>query len=415
MASNTQNNNHKPHLPSVERIQEELASAESIDDFFGREGIFARLFSKTLEEMLEGELTAHLGYEKHAAEGRNSGNSRNGKRDKKLRTQTGDVNIQVPRDRKGDYHSPILEQHAASNTLEEKIINLYAKGISTRDIQDTMQDLYGIEVSAATISTITDKVWVLVEEWQNRPLERVYPIIYLDGLYVKLRQDGKVENCAVYVVMGVDLEGHKDILGQWVSQGSEGANFWLSVLTDLQTRGVQDIFIACVDGLKGFKEAIQSVFPQTAVQKCVVHQIRTSLKYIPWEDRKAFANDLKKIYKAPTREEAETQLLNLSETWSDLYATAVRSWENNWEDLATMFDYPAEIRYLIYTTNAIEGYNRQLRKVTKNKAAFPSDKAVRKLLFLANRNITAKWTMPVPKWPKILNQLAIRFEGRFVI
>jgi transposase-like protein len=415
MASNTQKNDRKPHLPSVERIQQELASAESIDDFFGREGIFARLFSKTLEEMLEAELTAHLGYEKHAAEGRNSGNSRNGKRDKKLRTQTGDVNIQVPRDRNGEYHSPLLEQHAASNTLEEKIINLYAKGISTRDIQDTMQDLYGIEVSAGTISAITDKVWALVEEWQNRPLETIYPIIYLDGLYVKLRQDGKVENCAVYVVLGIDLEGRKDILGQWVSQGSEGANFWLSVLTDLQTRGVEDIFIACVDGLKGFKEAIQSVFPQTAVQKCVVHQIRNSLKYIPWEDRKAFADDLKKIYKAPTREEAETQLLNLAETWGDQYTTAVRSWENNWEDLATMFDYPAEIRYLIYTTNAIEGYNRQLRKVTKNKAAFPSAKAVRKLLFLANRNITAKWTRPVPKWAKILNQLAIRFEGRFEI
>lgn len=415
MASNTQNNDRKPHLPAVETIQRELASAESIDDFFGREGIFARLFSKTLEEMLEAELTAHLGYEKHAAEGRNSGNSRNGKRDKKLRTQTGDVNIQVPRDRNGDYQSPLLEQHAVSNTLEEKIINLYAKGISTRDIQDTMQDLYGIDVSAGTISAITDKVWGLVEEWQNRPLETIYPIIYLDGLYVKLRQDGKVENCAVYVVLGVDLEGHKDILGQWVSQGSEGANFWLSVLTDLHTRGVEDIFIACVDGLQGFKEAIQSVFPQTAVQKCVVHQIRHSLKYIPWEDRKAFANDLKKIYKAPTREEAETQLLNLAETWRDQDATAVRSWENNWEDLATMFDYPAEIRYLIYTTNTIEGYNRQLRKVTKNKAAFPSDKAVRKLLFLANRNITAKWTMPVPKWPKILNQLAIRFEGRFAI
>jgi len=415
MASNTSNDESKPHLPSVERIQQELASAESIDDFFGREGIFARLFSKTLEEMLETELTAHLGYEKYAPEGRNSGNSRNGKREKKLRTETGDVHIQVPRDRKGEYKSPLLERHAASNTLEEKIINLYAKGVSTRDIQDTMRDLYGIDVSAATISTITDKVWTLVEEWQNRPLEGIYPIIYLDGLYVKLRQDGKVESCAVYVVLGIDLEGHKDILGQWVSQGNEGANFWLSVLTDLQARGVEDIFIACVDGLKGFKDAIQSVFPRTAVQRCLVHQIRNSLKYVIWEDRKAVANDLKKIYRAPTREEAETQLLQLSETWADKYAMAVRSWENNWEDLATMFDYPAEIRRLIYTTNAIEGYNRQLRKVTKNKAAFPSAKAVRKLLFLANRNITARWTVPIPKWAKILNQLAIRFEGRFEI
>ncbi len=415
MASNTQKNKQNKHLPSVERIQRELGSAESIDDFFGREGIFARLFASTLEEMLETELTAELGYEKYASEGRNTGNSRNGKRAKKLRTQTGDVSIRIPRDRKGDYHSPLLEQHAASNTLEEKIINLYAKGISTRDIQDTMEDLYGIEVSAGTISRITDKVWALVEEWQNRPLESIYPIIYLDGLYVKLRQEGKVENCAVYVVMGIDLEGHRDILGQWVSKGNEGANFWLSVLSDLQARGLEDVFIASVDGLKGFKEAIQSVFPLAAVQKCVVHQIRNSLKYVPWEDRKAVANDLKKIYKAPTREEAETELLNLAENWGDNYATAVRSWENNWEELATMFDYPAEIRRLIYTTNAIEGYNRQLRKVTKNKAAFPSDKAVRKLLFLANRNITAKWTVPIPKWAKILNQLAIRFEGRFKI
>jgi transposase-like protein len=397
----------------VETIQRELGSAESIDDFFGREGIFARLFAKTLEEMLEAELTAHLGYEKHASEGRNSGHSRNGKRSKKLRTQTGDVDIQVPRDRNSEYQSPLLEQHAASNTLEEKIINLYSKGISTRDIQDTMQDLYGIDVSAATISTITDKVWSLVEEWQNRPLERSYPIIYLDGVYVKLRQDGKVENCAVYVVLGIDLEGHRDILGQWLSEGTEGANFWLSVLSDLQARGVEDVFIACVDGLKGFKEAIQSVFPQSAVQRCLVHQIRNSLKYVTWEDRKAVAKDLKKIYRAPTREEAETHLLQLSEIWGEKYAMAVRSWENNWEDLATMFDYPAEIRRLIYTTNAIEGYNRQLRKVTKNKAAFPSAKAVRKLLFLANRNISAKWTMPVQKWAKILNQLAIRFEGRF--
>jgi transposase-like protein len=413
MASNTQKTDNRPPLPSVETIQRELGSAESIDDFFGREGIFARLFAKTLEEMLEAELTAHLGYEKHASEGRNSGHSRNGKRSKKLRTQTGDVDIQVPRDRNSEYQSPLLEQHAASNTLEEKIINLYSKGISTRDIQDTMQDLYGIDVSAATISTITDKVWSLVEEWQNRPLERSYPIIYLDGVYVKRRQDGKVENCAVYVVLGIDLEGHRDILGQWLSEGTEGANFWLSVLSDLQARGVEDVFIACVDGLKGFKEAIQSVFPQSAVQRCLVHQIRNSLKYVTWEDRKAVAKDLKKIYRAPTREEAETHLLQLSEIWGEKYAMAVRSWENNWEDLATMFDYPAEIRRLIYTTNAIEGYNRQLRKVTKNKAAFPSAKAVRKLLFLANRNITAKWTMPVQKWAKILNQLAIRFEGRF--
>lgn len=415
MASKKTQQNDKAHVPSIETIQRELGSAENIDDFFGRDGIFSRLFAKTIEQMLEAEMTAELGYEKYASAGRNSGNNRNGKRSKKLRTQTGDVEIEVPRDRNGEFHSPLLEQHASSNVLEEKIMGLYAKGVSTRDIQETMRELYGIEVSAATISTITDKVWSLVEEWQNRPLASIYPILYLDAIFIKLRQEGKVENCAVYVVLGVDLEGHRDVLGHWVGQGAEGANFWLSVVTDLQTRGVEDVFIACVDGLQGFKDAIQAVFPKAAVQRCIVHQIRNSLKYVTWDDRKAFAKDLKTIYQAPTREEAETQFLKVSETWGEQYAMAIRSWENNWDELTTMFDYPAEIRRLIYTTNAIEGYHRQVRKVTKNKAALPSPKAVRKLLFLANRNITTKWTAPMRHWAKILNQLAIRFEGRLPI
>jgi putative transposase len=401
-------------LPSVERIQQELARAKSIDDFFGKEGIFARLFADTLEQMLEAELTAHLGYPRHAPEGRNSGNSRNGKRTRKLRTSSGDSTIEVPRDRNSTFQSPLLQAYQTStNELEDKIIGLYAKGMSARDIQDTLHEAYGVEVSAATVSTVTDKVWALVETWQNRPLAAIYPIVYLDAIHLKLRRDGKVVNTAVYIVLGVDLDGYRDVLGHWVGDGAEGANFWLSVITDLQARGVQDIFIACIDGLTGFKDAIQAVFPHTQIQRCLIHQVRQSLTYVSWKDRKAFTADLKTIYQAPTREAAETKLLELAERWSERYPMAVRSWESNWEDLATMFEYGAEIRRLIYTTNSIEGYNRQLRKVTKTKGAFPTDEAARKLLFLANRDITRKWIAPVPNWARIRNQLAIRFAGRF--
>jgi transposase-like protein len=250
-------------LPSVERIQHELASAQSIDDFFGKEGIFARLFAGTLEQMLEAELTAHLGYPPYAATGRNSGNSRNGKRSRNLRTSTGDVTIQVPRDRNGDFQPVLLDKYQTStNELEDKIIALYAKGVSTRDIQETLHELYGVEVSAATISTVTDKVWSLVEAWQSRPLAAVYPIVYLDAIHLKLRRESKVVNTAVYIVLGVDLDGQRDVLGYWIGDGAEGANFWLSVVTDLQTRGVEDILITCIDGLTGFKEAIQAVFPR---------------------------------------------------------------------------------------------------------------------------------------------------------
>ncbi len=403
-------------LPSVERVQQELATASSMDDFFGKEGIFARLFATTLEQMLEAELTAQLGYERYEAAGRNSGNSRNGKRPRKVRSSAGDVTIQVPRDRNATFQSPLLEPYQTStNELEDKIIALYAKGISTRDIQETLREVYGVEVSPATISTVTDKVWGLVEAWQNRPLAAIYPIVYLDAIHLKLRRDGKVLNTAVYVVLGVDLEGQRDVLGHWVGDGAEGANFWLSVVTDLQARGVQDIFIACVDGLTGFKAAIQAVFPYTHIQRCVIHQIRHSLSYVTWKDRKAFVADLRTIYQAPTREAAETNLLKLGEKWGKQYAIAVRSWEANWDDLATMFDYPPDIRRLIYTTNSVEGYNRQLRKVTKTKGAFPSAEAARKLLFLINRNITRKWTMPVHNWACILNQLAIRFDDRFAV
>ena len=403
-------------MPSAEEVQRALAGVENMDDFFGKDGVFARLFGETLTQMMQGELTAQLGYEPYAAQGRNSGNSRNGSYPKTVRTSNGEVEVEVPRDRNGEYEPQILKKYqTSSNELEDKIVAMYAKGMTTRDIEDHLRDMYGVEASAATISTITNKVMPLVEEWQNRPLVALYPIIYLDAIHYQLRKDHKVDNRAVYIVLAVSLEGYKEVLGHWVSDGEEGASFWLSVVTDLRNRGVEDVFIACVDGLQGFKEAIQSVFPPTAIQRCVIHQIRNSLKYVTWKDRKAFAQDLKTIYQAPTREAAETALLKVADTWGEKYAIAIRSWENNWDDLATMFDYTPEIRRLIYTTNLIEGYNRQLRKVTKNRAAFPSPEAARKLLWLAHRDIAKKWTMPIPNWPIILNQLAIRFEDRFPI
>jgi putative transposase len=400
-------------MPSAEEVQKELSTAKSMDDFFGKEGIFARLFSSTLEQMLEAELSEKLEYEPYEAKGRNSGDSRNGSYPKKLRCSNGEVTIQVPRDRNGEFEPQIVKKYTANtNELEDKIIGMYAKGLSVRDIQDTLQELYGMEVSPATISAITDKVWGLVEAWKSRPLAAIYPIMYLDAIHINLRRDGKVDNTAVYMVLGVDIEGHRDVLGHWAGNGAETANFWLSVVTDLQSRGVKDIFIACMDGLSGFKQAVLAVFPNTQIQRCVIHQIRNSLKYVTWTDRKVFMVDLKQVYQASTREAAEANLVKLGDQWRSKYAVAVRSWENNWEDLATFFAFPDEIRRLIYTTNTVEGYHRQLRKVIKTKGGFPNNEAVRKLLFLANRDITKKWTSPVHNWAIILNQLVIRFEDR---
>ena len=404
------------YMPSAEEVQAELAKVQSMDDFFGKEGVFAKLFATTLEQMLEGEMTEHLGYEPYEAAGRNSGNNRNGHYPKKVRTSTGQTSVRVPRDRNGEFEPQVLAKSAGNtNELEEKILAMYARGMSTRDIAGTLAELYGVDISAATISTITEKVWPLVEAWQNRPLARIYTIIYLDAIHIKLRREGRVANTAVYNVLGVDMEGHRDILGHWIGDGGEGANFWLSVVTDLQNRGVADIFLACVDGLNGFSEAIRAVFPQTQVQRCVIHQIRSSLKYVSWKDHKAFVADLKRVYQAPTRTEAEWNLEQLAQHWETKYPVAVRSWQVNWAELATCFDYPAEIRRIIYTTNTVESYHRQLRKVTKTKAAFPTPEAARKLLYLATQRITRDWTTPIRDWAKILNQLAIRFEGRFAL
>ena len=407
---NTRRDEIQSNMPSFEEVQQALAKAKSIDDFYGKDGIFSRLFANTIEQMLEAELTEDLGYDRYDPEGRNSGNSRNGHYSRQMRSSAGDTEIRVPRDRNGEFQSELLKKN--SNEIEEKIIAMYARGTSTRDIQDMLDELYGISVSPATISKITDKVWGLVEAWQNRPLAPIYAIIYLDALHIKMKRDGKITNVAVYNVLGIDLDGHKDILGHWIGEGGEGANFWLSVITDLQSRGVEDIFIASIDGLAGFKDAIHAIFPLTKIQRCVIHQIRQSLKYIPWKDRKAFTADLKTVYQAATREEAEANLLRLEETWGGKYAAAIRSWQNNWDDLATFFEFSKEIRRMIYTTNTVEGYHRQLRKVLKNKSSFPTPEAARKLLYLATVNITKKWSLPVRDWAKILNQLVIRFEDR---
>jgi len=398
-------------LSDAEELARELAKAESIDDFYGKDGIFARLFSQTVEKMLETELTEKLGYERYEAEGRNSGNNRNGHYSRKMRTSGGDAEIQVPRDRNGEFSSELLKKN--SNEIEQKVIAMYAKGTSTRDIQDMLEELYGISVSADTISKITDKVWELVEAWQNRPLASVYAILFLDALHIKLKREGKVETVAVYNVLGVGLEGKREVLGHWIGEGGEGANFWLSVISDLQNRGVQDVYIASVDGLSGFSDAIHAVYPQAKVQRCVIHQIRHSLKYVTWKDRKAFTADLKTVYQAATREEAEANLQKLEEKWSHKYRAAVKSWQKNWEELATFFEFPNEIRRLIYTTNTVEGYHRQLRKVIKNKSSFPTPQSARKLLYLATMDISEKWTSPIRNWPLILNQLAIRFEDRW--
>lgn len=316
--------------PTAEQISAELATARSMDDFFGREGIFARLFAKTMEEMLEAELSEHLGYEKHEARGRNSGNNRNGRYKKKVRTSSGETTVNIPRDRNGTFESQLLPKYDSNtNELEDKILGLYAKGVSTRDIEETLHEQYGVTLSPTTVSKITDKVTHLVQAWQQRPLAAIYPFLYLDAIHVKIRRNGRVSNTAVYVVMAVDLEGQRDILGHWIGDGGEGANFWLSVITDLQSRGVEDVFIACVDGLEGFSEAIAAVFPRATVQRCIIHQIRNSLRYVSSNDQKAFMADLKTVYKAATRAEAEENLLRLGEVWGERYAIAVRAWVNN--------------------------------------------------------------------------------------
>lgn len=372
---------------------------------------FKELLAPTLQAMLEAEMDNHLGYPKKHPSGNLSGNSRNGHYNKKVASASGLIEIAVPRDRKGEFEPVAVRKYeTVESDIEERIVSMYAKGLSTRDIHEHMRQIYGVEISADLVSSITDKVMPLVKEWQTRPLSAVYPITYLDAVHFKVRESGKIISKAAYIILGINLEGMKEILGIWVGE-NEGAKHWLNVLNEIKLRGVSDIFIACIDGLSGFPEAIREVFPQTEIQRCLVHQIRNTVKYINYKDRKKFCADLKNIYGAPTEEAALAALEQVKKDWSQ-YAVHLKSWENNWSELAVFFVYPEEIRKIIYTTNAIEGLNRQFRKVTKTTSIFPHNESLLKLLWLAQNDITKKWTLPVKNWGKIIGQFSIMFPDR---
>lgn len=370
------------------------------------------IFAETLQTLLEGELDTHLGYAKYAIGDKPTANRRNGRSQKTVLSEYGEVGLAVPRDREGTFTPTIVPKHQTTMVgIEDQVVALYARGMSTRDIQAQLADLYGVDVSPAWVSIITDKLLPLITEWQHRPLAACYPVVFLDAIHYKVRQDGRVVNKAAYMVVGIDLEGYKDVLGMWIGE-HESAKFWLTVLTELQGRGLQDILVVAVDNLTGFSEAIATVFPQADIQKCVVHQVRNSLKYAAQKDYAALAAALKPIYQAATETAGAAALETLAAAWGRKYPTIVRSWRTNWPELATFFRYPVALRKVIYTTNLIEGYHRQLRKVTKSKAQFPTDEALTKSLYLATREATRKWTKRVPNWGQILGQLVIYFEDR---
>lgn len=398
----------------IEQLKADLSKAKNYEDLMGKDGAIKKLIAKSLEQMLESELTEHLGYERYSPNGKNSGNNRNGKSHKTLRNDNGEIEISVPRDRNGQFDPVIVKKYEKTiGPIEDKIISMYAKGMTTRDIQSHITDLYGLDISPTLVSNITERIADLAKQWQNRPLEKIYPIIFLDAIHYKVRNDSnKVTSKAAYTCLAIDMEGKKDLLGLWVSE-TEGANFWLNVLTELKNRGTEDIFIACIDGLTGFPDAINTVFPKTEIQLCVIHQIRNTLKYVASKDQKQFMAELKEVYKAPTEEAALINLDRLEENWGKKYTLAIRSWRNNWNNLATFFKYPEEIRTAIYTTNAVEAVHRQFRKVTKNRALFPNDDALKKMLFLAYRDLSKKWTMPIKNWAVILSNFSIYFQDRF--
>lgn len=370
------------------------------------------IFRETLENALEGEIEHHLGYAKNDVEGNNSGNSRNGYSKKVIQTNFGKTDIKIPRDRKGEFEPKIIGKYEkTTNRIEDQIIAMYAKGMSTRDIEDHMKDIYGIDVSPTMISKITDKIFPKIKEWQSRPLERVYPIVFLDAIHFKVRKENRVVNKAAYTVLGINIEGKKEILGIWVGE-NESASFWLGVCNDLKNRGVEDILIACKDGLSGFSEAISSVFPMAEIQLCVIHEIRNNIKYVPYKYRKSLMKDLKKVYQALTLEEAELKLEEFKTAWGEKYPLITKSWENKWDELTIYFKYPYEMRKLIYTTNIVEGYHRQLRKVTKNKTTYPTDEALVKMIYLATMEIQKKWSQPIRQWKECISQLGIYFSER---
>lgn len=369
-------------------------------------------FADIIEEMLEAELDEELGYTKYDYKNKETTNSRNGKRKKTVMSEYGELDIDVPRDRYSEFEPVVVKKNQTDiSGIEDQILGMYAKGMTVRDIQDHIDNIYGFEASPALISRITDKILPLVGEWQNRPLESIYCHVIMDAVHYKVRQEGRIINKAAYVAIGTNLDGMKEVLGIWVGE-NESSKYWLKVITELKNRGVEDILIASIDGLAGFSDAIKAVFPETEVQRCIIHQIRNSTKYLSYKDRKSFCNDLKNVYQASTESEALQQLDLLEDKWGDRYLIAVKSWRNNWDEISAFFKYPPEIRKMIYTTNAIESYNRQLRKVTKSKSVFPTDESLMKMLYLATMDIQKKWTQRYRGWSMILAQLSIHFEDR---
>jgi len=404
--------NGSERLFDLAKVEEKLKNAKSLADLTGQGGVIQEIIGRTVERILKAEQEAHLGYEPHKKPENGPENSRNGYSRKTIKTTAGPVEIQVPRDRKGTFEPQFIAKNQSFDPdLEARVVGMYARGMSVRDIGDQLREFYGTDVSPALISKITDKVLEGAQQWQSRPLDDVYPVVFLDAIHYKIRQDSKVISKASYTVLGINLEGKLDVLGLWVAE-NEGSHFWLTVLTELKARGVKDILIACVDGLKGFPEAIASAFPQTQVQLCVVHQIRTSLRYLSYKHHKEFIADLKTVYRAPSLETAETALLKLEEKWSARCPSAVKTWVDNWGNLATYFAFPEEVRRMIYTTNAVEALHRQFRKVTKAKSVFPTDDSLKKMLYLATLDLQKGGMRGKQGWPQILGQLRIVFGER---
>jgi putative transposase len=381
------------------------------EDLIGEAGILKQLTKALLERAMSAELTQHLGYEKHDPAGYNSGNSRNGASSKTVKGEFGEMVVETPRDRNGSFEPQILpKRQTRFEGFDDKILSMYARGMTTREIQGHLREMYGVEVSPGLVSEVTDAVMDEVKAWQNRPLEAIYGIVFLDALYVKMRHEGRVENRAVYVAMGVDLDGRKDVLGLWTS-GNEGAKFWLGVLTELKNRGVRDVLIACVDGLKGFPQAIESVFPEARIQLCIVHLVRASLNYVNWKERKRVAADLKAIYRASTAVQAEMELTEFIGRWGSKYQAIGKLWKENWERVIPFFEFPPDVRRVIYTTNAVESLHMSLRKIIKTRGSFPSEEAAVKLLYLALRNVSAKWDT-IQHWKQALNHFQMIWGER---
>jgi putative transposase len=396
----------------LQLLDELLKEYKRPEDLLGEQGILKQLTKALVERCLQAEMTEHLGYGKHASEGRGSGNSRNGHGKKTIVGEFGEAEIAVPRDRRGNFEPVLVPKGQSRFTgFDDKIIALYARGMTTREIQGHLQEAYGVEISPTLVSNVTDAVLDEIKAWQARPLEAIYPIVYFDALFFKVREGNQIQNKAVYVALGINMEGKKELLGLWLGQ-TEGAKFWLGIFNELKTRGLQDILIAAVDGLTGLCQALESVYPQTQVQLCTVHKVRSSLRYVLDRDRREVTADLRAVYTAATVELAEQQLEVFGNKWRSKYPVIYTSWKEQWSYLIPCFGYPPEIRRVIYTTNAIESMNRSIRKITKNRGSFPNDDAVMKLVYLALRNAAKRWTNPIPNWKGALNQFSILFPDR---